>query len=243
MRLARAYVRICYVCDPRLVRGSVWLWGLMRNVALAAQRVHQGMLNHKTAIQAVAKQTQSVAKEVKLQAAGLKSQKDAILKMQKEMQLGREGVEKSATSGKAAKTARRAERELQEQSKGLETHKEAILELQDEVATLRSRARTAVSRRSTSQPPVKRGAKAAREVDTASAATTNATKATKATDAANVAVNDEILDTRSELMQLAKKLDRLQAKADGVKHVTVDTSAQAGPRVKTKSKANRSWVE
>ena len=64
-----------------------------------------------------------------------------------------------------------------------------------------------------------------------------------------VSVTEEIMDTRGELMRLAKKLDQMQANADGQqqpqppKHVTVDMGAQAGPRVKSRSKGNRSWVE
>ena len=70
---------------------------------------------------------------------------------------------------------------------------------------------------------------------TESTKATKPAKATKTAKAMNAAsVTEEIMDTRGELMKLAKKLDRLQANADGQqqpqtpKHVTVDMGAQAG---------------
>ena len=197
--------------------------------------VHQGMLNHKQAIETLGAQHKTVvanskaaiktlSKQGKLldqQDVGLKSQKSAILTMQKE--LGRLG------------------RDL------------------DAVRSVRSRSEGPPSmRRNEKQDPVKTKAAAA-PVPTAGKQNPVRTK---------TSAEKELADTKSQLVALAQKLDRLETGAQvdipktaktaapkaeqklkrpnrtkAVQITEVDTGAAIARVGRPRSKANRTWVE
>ena len=200
--------------------------------------VHRGMLNHKKAIETLGAQHKTVvanskaamktlSKQGKLldqQDVGLKSQKSAILTMQKE--LGRLG------------------RDL------------------DAVRSVRSRSEGPPSmRRNEKQDPVKTKAAAA-PVPTAGKQNPVRTK---------TSAEKELADTKSQLVALAQKLDKLETGAQGDISKTVKTAKTAAPKAEQKpkrlnrtkavqitevdtgaaiarvgrprSKANRTWVE
>ena len=197
--------------------------------------VHRGMLNHKKAIETLGAQHKTVvanskaaiktlSKQGKLldqQDVGLKSQKSAILTMQKE--LGRLG------------------RDL------------------DAVRSVRSRSEGPPSmRRNEKQDPVKTKAAAA-PVPTAGKQNPVKTK---------TSAEKELADTKSQLVALAQKLDRLETGAQvdipktvktaapkaeqklkrpnrtkAVQITEVDTGAAIARVGRPRSKANRTWVE
>ena len=211
--------------------------------------VHQGMLNHKQAIEKLGAQHKTVvanskaaiktlSKQGKLldqQDVGLKSQKSAILTM----------------------------------DVGLKSQKSAILTMQkelgrlgrdlDAVRSVRSRSEGPPSmRRNEKQDPVKTKAAAA-PVPTAGKQNPVRTK---------TSAEKELADTKSQLVALAQKLDRLETGAQvdipktaktaapkaeqklkrpnrtkAVQITEVDTGAAIARVGRPRSKANRTWVE